>query len=64
MRIAGEDARDADAFKKGSFMGGKLMSRLLVLVAGVVMNFLLAWVLFTGIFLTGARPISFMPLDI
>lgn len=45
-------------------MSGNLPKRLIVLVAGVVMNFLLAWVIFTGIFLTGAKPLSVMPVDI
>ncbi len=28
------------------------------------MNFLLAWVIFSGIFLVGTKPLSFLPVDI
>lgn len=64
VRIAGEDARSPDAFKAGSFMSKSLPKRLLVLVAGVVMNFLLAWVIFFGLFLSGTRPLSVLPMDV
>lgn len=62
VRISGEDARSPDAFKKDSFMGKSLPKRLLVLVAGVTMNFILAWIIFFGIFFTGARPLSVLPI--
>lgn len=64
VRIFGEDPRSPEAFAPGAFMSKSLPKRLLVLVAGVVMNFFLAWVIFTGIFLTGARPLAPLPLDI
>lgn len=44
-------------------MTKKLPARLLVLVAGVMMNFLLAFVLFTGLFYYGIAPVSVMPLS-
>ena len=64
VRIFGEDPRSPEAFAPGAFMSTSLPKRLLVLVAGVVMNFFLAWVIFTGIFLTGARPLGPIPIDI
>jgi membrane-associated protease RseP (regulator of RpoE activity) len=38
-------------------------ARVLVLVAGVTMNFLLAFVIFTGLFWTGTSPIAVNPLS-
>lgn len=45
-------------------MSKPLTSRLAVLVAGVVMNFVLAWVIFTVIFLVGTKPLSVLPINI
>lgn len=64
VRIFGEDPSSKDAFAEGSFMSKSLWKRFAVLVAGVAMNFLLAWVIFTGIFLTGAKPLAVMPINI
>jgi membrane-associated protease RseP (regulator of RpoE activity) len=46
-----------DANKAHAFSSKTWWKRALVLVAGVGMNFLLAIVLFTGIFLVGAKPL-------
>ena len=45
-------------------MSKSLPKRLLVLVAGVVMNLVLAWAIFTGMFLVGAKPLTVIPMDI
>lgn len=64
VRIDGEDIRSPDAFKDGAFMSKKLPARLLVLSAGVIMNIILAWAIFTGLFMSGVRPLAPIPLDI
>ncbi|MEI6672897.1 MAG: hypothetical protein WCL02_06305 [bacterium] len=38
-------------------MGNKIM----ILLAGVAMNFLVAWLLFTGIFYVGTKPFQIVP---
>lgn len=38
-------------------------ARVLVLVAGVTMNFILAFVIFTGLFLSGTAPIAVNPIS-
>lgn len=45
-------------------MSKNWISRVFVLIAGVAMNFLLAWLLFMGLFLVGAKPLSPIPFDI
>src|SRR5262249_16132280 len=51
VKLAGEDGGDADDPR--SFSVKPLPTRILILVAGVAMNFVLAFVIFTGITLTG-----------
>ncbi len=58
VRIKGEDVfaewwKDSDSFASKPWW-----ARSLVLLAGVTMNFLLAYVVFVGVFLTGATPIA------
>jgi membrane-associated protease RseP (regulator of RpoE activity) len=38
-------------------------ARVLVLIAGVTMNFLLAFVIFTGLFWIGTSPVTVNPLS-
>lgn len=64
MRIDGEDISSPTAFQEGNFMSKNWLSRVFVLIAGVAMNFVLAWMLFTGLFLMGAKPLSAIPFDI
>lgn len=64
VRIDGEDMTKPSAFADGAFMSKKLPARLLVLSAGVIMNIVLAWMIFTGLFMAGVRPLSPLPLDI
>ncbi len=61
VRILGEDPTGTDAKKKWSFMTKNLFSRLLVLVAWVTMNFILAFIIFTGLFWVGTAPITIAP---
>jgi len=51
VKLAGEDGGDADDPR--SFSVKPLPTRVLILVAGVAMNFLLAFLIFTGITLSG-----------
>lgn len=64
VRIDGEDFSKPSAFQDGAFMSKSLPKRLLVLVAGVVMNLVLAWVIFVGLFAFGVKPLTIIPMDI
>ena len=64
VRIDGEDISKPTAFNEGNFMSKNWVARILVLVAGVVMNFLLAWMIFSALFMVGTKPLSPIPFDI
>ena len=58
VRMLGEDARDKKAMKNSrSFMRMSKWARTQVVCAGVLMNFLLAWVLFSAGFMVGMQPL-------
>lgn len=58
VRMYGEDVSDPKMIKsKRSFAGKPMRSRVLVVIAGVVMNFFLAWLLLTFGFAIGMRPL-------
>lgn len=58
VRMLGEDQVDPKAIKsKRSFAAQSMRARVLVIVAGVVMNFLLAWVLMFVGFTVGMQPL-------
>lgn len=63
VRILGEDPRDPVAKNKGSFITKPWQSRVIVLAAGVTMNFFLAFCIFTGLFLLGTSPMAIIPMD-
>ncbi|HRV75789.1 MAG: site-2 protease family protein [Candidatus Nomurabacteria bacterium] len=52
-----------DSKLKGSFGAASLKTKVKILVAGVGMNFLTAWVLLTGLFLVGAPKLPFESLS-
>lgn len=52
-----------DAKEKGSFGAAFLKTKVKILLAGVGMNFLTAWVLLTGLFLVGAPKLPFESLS-
>lgn len=52
-----------DATSKGSFGAARLKTKVKILLAGVGMNFLTAFVLLTGLFLVGAPKLPFESLD-
>ncbi len=58
VRMLGEDSHDPKALKnKRSFIAQPMRERVKVIVAGVVMNFILAWVLLTVCFSFGMQPL-------
>ncbi len=62
VRLKGEDPNNqADFHAKDSFIKAKLRKKIIILVAGVAMNFLVAWMLFSFIFWQGTKPISLLP---
>lgn len=63
VRILWEDSHSPDKDKPGAFATKKWWQRSIVLLAGVTMNFLLAWIIFTWLFLVGTRPIAIAPGD-
>ena len=63
VRILGEDTRDPNAHKKWAFITKPWISRVIVLAAWVFMNFVLAFVVFTGLFLYGVTPMAIIPLE-
>lgn len=64
VRMLGEDSSDpAMVKKKHSFASQPIRSRVLVVVAGVFMNFLLAWFLLSTGFIVGMQPLL-LPDDV
>ncbi|MBC7498711.1 site-2 protease family protein [Candidatus Gracilibacteria bacterium] len=63
VRILGENPQDGNNTAKGSFIIKPWISRVIVLAAGVTMNFVLAFVVFTGLFLYGMTPMAIIPLE-
>ncbi len=62
VRLKGEDPKDeADFNAKDSFIKAKIGKKILILMAGVSMNLIFAWILFTTIFTMGTQPISVLP---
>jgi len=58
VRLLGEDARDSKVVKNPrSFAGKPARVRILVVLAGVIMNFFLAWFLLTVGFTFGMQPL-------
>ncbi len=58
VRMLGEDSKKASMLKnKRSFIAQPIRSRILVIIAGVTMNFFLAWVLLTIGFSFGMQPL-------
>ncbi|MFC1732594.1 RIP metalloprotease [candidate division KSB1 bacterium] len=65
VRLFGEDSSDPKVLKdKKSFASKGVLSRTFVIVAGVAMNFLLAWVLITIGFTVGMKPFLVTQVDI
>lgn len=62
VRLKGEDPHDPQTFHaKDSFIKAKLLPKIIILLGGITMNLLAAWVIFTIVFTVGTRPISILP---
>lgn len=62
VRLKGEDPNDDGTFTApDSFIMNKFWNKVLILIAGVLMNTVFAWVLFTIWFMSGTKPISVIP---
>ncbi|MBI5421769.1 site-2 protease family protein [Candidatus Peregrinibacteria bacterium] len=65
VRLMGEDSSDAKVLKdKRSFASKSAWKRITVVVAGVLMNFVLAWVLITIGFSVGMKPFLATQADV
>ena len=64
VSLKGEDSSEEDSDDQYTFMAAKLWKKLMIIVAGVVMNLITAFVIFTVIFTIGVRPISIVPNEI
>lgn len=64
VSLKGEDSSEEDSDDQDTFMAAKLWKKLMIIVAGVVMNLITAFVIFTVIFTIGVRPISIVPNEI
>lgn len=56
-------SKNIDSNNEWAFISKPLLSRILVLVAWVSMNFVLAFCIFTGLFLYGTSPIAIIPIQ-
>lgn len=63
VRILGEDPTGEDAHKEWSFMTRPWLYRVIVLIAWVTMNFILAFVIFTWLFISGTSPVAVNPFS-
>lgn len=64
MTLKGEDVNGEESQDSDTFMAAKLWKKLMIIVAGVVMNLITAFVIFTAIFTIGVRPISIVPNEV
>ncbi len=65
VRLYGEDSSDPKVLKsKKSFASKSLLSRSMVIVAGVFMNFILAWLLLSIALIVGMKPIMVNESDV
>jgi len=62
VRMKGENPDDPGTFHaKDSFITAKLWKKLIILFAGVAVNFFVAWLFFSIAFLKGVTPINIIP---
>lgn len=65
VKLYGEDSDDPKVLRaKGSFASKSILQRSLVILAGVLMNFLLAWVLMTITLTVGVKPLIVTQSDL
>lgn len=64
VRLKGDDPNDQDAFNApDSFITSKLWKKIIILLAGIGMNFIVARAIFTTIFTIGTQPMSILPAN-
>lgn len=64
VSLKGEDGTDAKENRDSdSFVKAKLWKKLIIISAGVIMNFFVAWIIFSSLFLIGTKPMSVLPDD-
>jgi len=65
VALKGEDGTNsAENTDANSFVKAKLRKKLIIISAGVMMNFLIARVVFSSLFFIGTKPISVLPDDL
>lgn len=64
VSLKGEDGTDAKENRDSdSFVKAKLWKKLIIISAGVIMNFFVAWIIFSSLFLIGTKPMLVLPDD-
>ena len=62
VKMLGEDGDDEkSAHDMRSFRCKSIGARMFIVLAGVAMNFILAWILITGLFIYGMKPLAVVP---
>lgn len=62
VKLKWEDPKDPDEFyADDSFIKGKFWNKIIILLWGVLMNFVFAWLFFTITLSVGTKPISIIP---
>lgn len=62
--LEGEDPSHPETFyAKDSFITATLWKKLIIILGGVAMNFVTAWVIFTCLFWHGTQPLGISPLE-
>jgi membrane-associated protease RseP (regulator of RpoE activity) len=62
--LKGEDPENPEEFHaKDSFISAKLRKKLIIIIGGVTMNVLTAWVIFTLLFRHGTQPLGISPME-
>lgn len=59
-----EDGSEVESSDQDTFQAAKLWKKLIIILAGVTMNIIAAFVIFTVIFTLGVRPISIIPDEV
>lgn len=62
--MKGEEGNEQDANDPDTFQAAKLWKKLIIIVAGVTMNLIAAFVIFTTIFTLGVKPINIVPDEV
>jgi regulator of sigma E protease len=62
VRMAGDNPHDRRSFTTTwSYLAASRWRKLIILIAGIVMNILTAWIIFTILFMVGTQPLSILP---